>query len=359
MKYVNKLWIMLLAFPILVAANPEKKKWDYEKTKNIRKEFNVNADALLRIQNKYGNLEVVSWSENRVVVEVTITVSGDKESRVVSRLDKIDVKFEANASEVSAKTILGDNSGNWFGKGENMSIQIDYKVKMPITNRADFSNDYGTISLNELKGRANISCDYGKVLLGSLHHAENSIHTDYSSNSVIEFMNAGTINADYSKLNVVKANRIKLDADYTETAFEKVGELNFSCDYGEIKVDDAGSVEGSGDYLNMRFGTIRNKLVVDADYGDIRVEELVKGFKTLSVTSDYAGMKIGLGSEVSFDFDVELSYGGFTYDGDNINYVRKIEKNTSKQFEGFVNQQNSGSNLQIKSAYGSVKLFNK
>lgn len=359
MRYLNKLWIALLVFPILVAANPEKKKWDYEKTKNIKKEFTVNADALLRIQNKYGNLEVVSWNDNRVVIEVIITVSGDKESKVVSRLDKIDVKFDASSNEVSARTILGDNSTNWFGKGENMSLQIDYKVKMPVTNRADFSNDYGTVSLNEIKGQAKISCDYGKVLLGSLHHADNAIHTDYSSNSVIEFMNSGTINADYSKITVVKANRIKLDADYTETTFENVADLNFNCDYGEIKVDDVGSVEGSGDYLNMRFGAIRTKLVVDADYGDIRIDELVKGFKTVSVTSDYAGMKIGLGSEVSFDFNVELSYGGFKYDGDNINYMKKIEKNTSKQFEGYVNQQNSGSSVQIKSAYGSVKLYNK
>lgn len=343
---------------MLSMANPLKKKWDYEKTKNIKKEYSVNADAALKIKNKYGNVDVISWDQNKVVIEVTITVSGNNESKVIDRLSKIDVNFENSKSFVSAETKFNNSSKGWWNSGNKMSYQIDYKVKVPVTNSVNLNNDYGTISLNEIKGQAEINCDYGKVLIGSLYHNNNSINIDYTSDSEIELMNGGSINADYSKFRIEKAKKIELNADYTDSEFVNIETLDFNCDYGKIEVDNANSIEGNGDYLTMRFGTIKNKLHIEADYGSIKVSKMMKGFSELYVHSDYAGIKVGLDSDVAFDFKVELSYGGFDYDGEGINYEKKIVKSQSKYFEGFVKNKNSGSVVNISSEYGGVKLYN-
>lgn len=349
---------ILLVVPLLNMANPLKKKWDYEKTKTIKKEYSVNADAALNIENKYGNVDVISWDQNKVVIEVTIKVSGNNESKVIERLSKIDVNFENSKSFVSAVTKFNNKSKNWWNSGDKMNYQIDYKVKVPVTNSVDLNNDYGTISLNEIKGQAEINCDYGKVVIGSLYHSNNSINIDYTSDSEIELMNGGSINADYSKFRVEKAKKIDLNADYTDSEFVDIEELDFNCDYGKIVVDKAGSIKGSGDYLTMRFGTIKNSLHIDADYGSIKVSKMMTGFKELYVHSEYAGIKVGLDKSVAFDFKVELSYGGFDYEGEGINYQKKIVKSQSKYFEGYVKNQNSGSVVDIASEYGGVKFYN-
>jgi hypothetical protein len=355
---INKLAILLtilLVIPAVMTADPGEKKWVYEKSKTIKKEFSVNSDALLRISNKYGNVDMVSWDENRVEIEVTITVSGNNETKVNSKLQEIDVKFNSSSSEVSAKTVF-ENSSGWFKSGNKMNYQIDYKVKVPVTNNLNVTNDYGSISLNEIRGRAEINCDYGKILLGSLYHEDNEINIDYTSNSVIEFMNTGKINADYSKLTVEKSKSIQLNADYTDTSIDNIEDLSFSCDYGKIEIGNANTVEGTGDYLTMRFGTVYKKLAIEADYGGIKVDKLMKGFDLVSINSDYTGVKIGLEEGVSFNFTVRLGYGGFDFDGDNINYVKKVVKSSSKYYEGFVNQENSGSKIDIVSDYGGVNL---
>ncbi len=353
-------FILALAMlvPMFGFANPIKKTWDYEKTKTIKKEFNVNSDALLKINNKYGNLDVVSWTQNRIEIEVTITVKGDNESKVISRLDKIDVNFTNSPSEVSAKTVLENSSNKWYKSNDKMNYQIDYKVKMPVTNSADFSNDYGMVSLNEIKGKAKISCDYGKIRIGSLYHADNSINIDYTNDSEIELMNGGVINADYSKLRVEKAKNINLNADYTDMYFENLEVLNFSCDYGKIEVENGNVVDGSGDYLTMRFGTIYKKINISSDYGGLKVAKLMKGFESVDINSDYTGIKIGLENGISFDFIAKLSYGGFEYGAENITYNKKVDKNNSKYYEGFVNTQNSGSTIEISSEFGNIKLYN-
>lgn len=348
----------MMAPLLIMAHNPEKKKWDHEKTKTIKKEFNVNADANLSIKNKYGNVDVIAWDQNRVEIEVKITVSGNNESKVIERLSKINVNFESSSSAVSAKTILEKNSNNWYSSNNKMNYQIDYKVKVPVTNSVSLNNDYGTISLNEIKGKADINCDYGKILIGSLYHSKNSINMDYSNDSEIELINGGTINSDYSKFRVEKAKKIDLNADYTDSEFVSIEDLNFVCDYGNIEVGQANNIDGNGDYLTMRFGTIFKSLVIGADYGSIKVDKIKKDFNMIEINSDYAGIKIGLDNDIAFDFVTKLSYGGFDYNEEGVTYIKKVVKSQSKYYEGYVNRKNSGSKISISSEYGGVKLYN-
>ncbi len=350
---------IFLIIPMLMNANTHPKKGKYEKSKTINREYKVNADALVKINNKYGNVDVISWNENRVVIEIKITVEGNDEKKVIAKLNGIDVEFSNSSSQVSAKTIIEKTSSSWFSSGNsNINFQIDYKVKMPVTNNVDLVNDYGNISLNELRGQAKINCDYGKILIGNLYHTDNSINIDYTSDSNIEFMNTGSINADYSKITVEKAKKIDLNADYTTTVFENIEELSFNCDYGNIEVKNGNIINGNGDYLTMRFGTIYKKLKIEADYSGIRVDQLKKDFDSVEINSDYTGVKIGLEPGISFNFMVKMSYGGFSYDDDNATFLKKIVKSTSKYYEGYVNDQNSNASININLEYGSVKMYN-
>lgn len=356
-RSIQLIIVMFMVLPMLSMANPINGKWDYEKTKTIKKEFDVNADALLNIKNKYGNVDVISWNQNRVEIEVTITVSGNNEAKVIDRLSKINVNFENSRTAVSAKTSIENSSKGWYNSKNKMNYQIDYKVKVPVTNSVDLSNDYGTITLNEIKGKAEINCDYGKVLIGNLFHENNSINIDYTSDSEIELMNGGTINADYSKFRIEKAKNISLNADYTDSKFGEMEDLEFNCDYGKLEVDRANNIDGNGDYLTIRIGTVYKNLSIDADYGGIKVDKLMKGFENVRIHSDYAGIKIGMENDISFNFIGKSSYGGFSIEGENVTYLKKVVKSNSKYYEGFVQKENSGAKIDISSEYGSVKLY--
>jgi len=350
-----KIVFFLSIIPLIGFANTIPGKGKYEKSKKINKEFSVNADALLDINNKYGNVDVVSWNENRVVIDVEIIVSGNSESKVIEKLSEISIEFDSSKSKVSAKTVFGKKSG--WKNNSNLSFEVNYKVKMPVTNQANFNNDYGSISLNELKGKASINCDYGKIIIGSLYHNANSINIDYTNNSTIELINGGSINADYSELTVEKAKNINLNADYTTTVFESLEDLNFNCDYGKVQVEQGNNINGNGDYLSMEFGTIYKNLNIESDYGNIKVKKLMNGFENVEINTDYTSTKIGLDPAASFNFILNLSYAGFSYDGDNITYTKKIVKNTSNYYEGSVNKVNSSSNIKISSDYGGVKFY--
>ncbi len=358
-KQLYKLILALLLIPIAANAH-DIGKFKHEKSKSIKKEYSVNADATLKIDNRYGNVDVISWNENRIVIEVKITVRGDNEEKVVKRLDMIDVEFEGSRSLVSAKTIIDKNKSSWswsWGRKSNVNYEINYKIKVPITNNANLMNDYGSISLNELKGDASINCDYGKIIIGDLHSSNNKINIDYTNNSSISYMKGGSINADYSKFTIEEAGNVKLNADYTTSVFEKVNDLSYNCDYGSLNIQNAKSVVGNGDYLTVKLGSISNSIKIDSDYGSIRVEDLMNGFDSVIISSSYAGVKIGIPENANFNFELQLSYAGFKRDEGMVNLTKQIVKSSSKYYEGYVNKQNSGSFIKINSNYGSVSFY--
>src|SRR5690606_20679525 len=100
----NYMILLFLISPLTLLANDGKLNGRYTKEKTIKKEYTVNADALLKVSNSYGNLNITSWNENRVVIEVHIKTNGNNEDRVQKKLDEITIDFEGNSSMVSAKT---------------------------------------------------------------------------------------------------------------------------------------------------------------------------------------------------------------------------------------------------------------
>jgi hypothetical protein len=356
-----RLIAVLLLIPLLGFSNgPEGR---YKKTKTVKKEFDVNNDALLKINNRYGNVDITSWSENQIVIEVEITVSGNNEDRVIDKLEDIYIDFDSSQNMVYAKTIINKNQSSswfsWFGNNNsNLNYKINYTVKMPITNDLTIYNDYGSIFLNELDGEANINCDYGKINIGSLNNSNNKINIDYTNHSTIEFMDGGKINADYSKFTLEKSNKVSLNADYSTSVFENVKNIRFNCDYGNLTIDKADTIVGDGDYLSMRFGQVFQELEVEADYGSIKIAELQDGFERVKIDSDYTGVRIGLDDKVNCNIIAKLSYGGFSYDDNNFTFNIKRVKSSSKYYEGYHGNENSNSTISITTDYGSVKLFN-
>ena len=313
---------------------------------------------MLKVANRYGNLCLTSWNENRIVIEVHVKVNGDSEDRVQKKLNEIQVEFEASRSMVAAKTIFSSEKGwrwSWGGKG-NVNMEINYTIKLPVTNQVDLSNDYGGITLDRLKGKARISCDYGRLNLGELLADYNELSFDYTSKASIGFMKNGKINADYSGFELEKTEKLELNADYTQSKINTVGFINYSCDYGGVNIGDVHNIEGNGDYVTAKFGTVHGKLTISSDYGSISVNELAADAGNVQIQSDYTGIKLGYHPNYSFDFDIKLGYAHLK-NADDFEFTVKRENYQEKYYRGYYGKSGKN-NLSIAADYGSV-TFNK
>lgn len=352
-----KILLFLLIIPIAVSANDPRGK--YSKKKVLTKEYNVNSNATLDISNKYGNIDIVTNTSNKIEITVTITTSGDNEDKVKNRLDQINVEFSGSSSNVSAKTIIGKNSSSWtsWGRKNNVNMEINYVIKMPVTNNVELNHDYGGINLDRLEGSAEINCDYGKIVIGELLNSNNDINIDYTNKSTIDYMKDGDINADYSTLHIEKTGRIDLNADYSHISFGTVENLDYNCDYGDIKIDECGIITGNNDYMHTFIGKLNGAAIFDVDYGSIKINSLGDNFEKIDIESSYTQIKIGVNSTNSFNITATLGYGNLKYDND-FNFNKEIVKSSSKYYEGYYNSPNSNSTITLKTSYGNITFNN-
>ncbi|WP_027137424.1 GSKIP domain-containing protein [Gaetbulibacter saemankumensis] len=347
----NTIYLLLFIPAIVCAHNVTKDK--YTKEKNIKKEYTVNKNALLKVDNSYGNLDITTYEGNKIYIEVSIKVSGNDEDKVLDKLEEIDVYFESTPALVSAKTIFSKSKKSWWNfSNNNTNMKINYTIKLPITNNVELSNDYGSINLDKLEGKAIINCDYGKITTKELMAEDNSITFDYTNNSYFEYINGGNIAADYSEFTVGKTKNLSISADYTKSNIEYAEDINFNCDYGAIKINQSNNINGNGDYLNMRFGTVYKNLNIKGDYGSLKIDEMGAKAGNINIKSDYLGITIGYNPEYHFNFEMNIKYGD-ARNTKEFTFTETIKKSVENYYRGYYGSK-SNNLIKIDSDYGNV-----
>lgn len=356
-QLLYKLLFVFVLIPALGSADTANAiKGKHTREKTIKKEYNVDANATLKVNNSYGNINISTYEGSTITFEVYIKTNGNDLDKVEEKLKDIDVVFSASNTMVSAKTTFSKNkSKSWWNwsKNNNVNMEINYMIKMPISNNVDLSNDYGSIDLDKIEGSAKLNCDYGKITTKELMASNNDISFDYTNNCYFEYIKGGKINADYSSYTIGKSNQLDINADYTKSEIEIAEDINYNCDYGSLKINNANNVMGNGDYLTLRLGNIYKNVSIKADYGSIKIEKMVATANNIEIESDYNGITIGYDAGYHFNFDLDLEYASLR-NSDGFEFTNKRVKSSDKYYEGYYGNSNSGNMIRIKSEYGSV-----
>lgn len=334
----------------------------HTKEKKISKKFSVSPDALLKISNSYGNIDITTWDQNTVSIEVIIRTNGNDEQKVKEKLDEINVEFKQTGAGVSARTLFTKENSSWwsslFSGSNNVNMEVNYIVRAPVTNNVDLSNDYGNIYLDKLTGNSKISCDYGRLDIGELRGNSNQINFDYSRNSSFGYINRATINADYSEFTVEDAHSLDINADYTNSKIKRVELLQFSGDYGSLTVDKVKRINGSGDYLSTKIGELYQSANLTLEYGSASIEKILKGAGEVKINTDYTGVKIGYDASHPFKFALTSSYGSIK-GLDEFEINKQSQSSNKKSYSGHHLNTSGNGNIVINSSYGGITFQKK
>ncbi|MWB96370.1 hypothetical protein GON26_18560 [Flavobacterium sp. GA093] len=349
-KHYNVL-ILLLLIPFLGIANDDT---FISKQKSIKKTYIVNSNAGIDIDNKYGNITVSTWDEDKIDLDITIKVTGNNENWVNDRLNSIDVDITALKSLVTAITNTGNSS--YKSKGSNNSFEINYVIKIPKNGSVKLNNKYGNISALSLESSTDITCKYGKVTLGKLNGASNRFEIGYCQNSSIDYIRTGNIEARYSGLKINYAGTIHLDANYTDITIGEGQNINYDCNYGTFKFEKINSFSGAGNYITISIGEISKNFSFDGNYSKINVENLTEKANNVNINTGYTNISLGYDINYAFDFDIVTKYGNIKTDG--LEVLVTESKSNTKRISGY-NKKKGQNKVAVNSNYGNVILIKK
>lgn len=350
MKKHYNILILFLLIPLLGFSNDDTY---ITKQKTIKKTYIVNSNAGIDIDNKYGNITVSTWDEDKIDLDITIKVNGANENWVNERLNSIDVQITALKSLVTAVTSIGNSS--FKSRGSNNSFEINYVIKIPKNGSIKLVNKYGNISTLNLESTTDISCRYGKVNLGKLNGSSNKVDIAYCQNSTIEYIKNANIEARYSGLKINDSGNLNLDASYTDVTLNDGQNIKYDSNYGNLKFNKINSLTGSGNYLTVSIAEVSGSFSVDTNYSKISIGSMNEKAGNISINSGYTDISIGYETNYAFDFDISARYANIKHDNALDISVSESKSNT-KRISGFYKKKGQNK-VNINTNYGNVSLL--
>ena len=347
MKINHSFLLLLLILPAALQAGNDQKGGRITKEKKISKSYAVSPTAGLDVTNKYGNVYVTTWNEDKIAIDVVIKASADKESLVDERINSIDVSFQATKSLVKANTQIGSFRGK-------AGMEINYTIRIPVNGSIILNNHYGSIRTGKINGNADIECKYGDVSVEELNNDYNRIAVEYCGNAKFGFIRNGAITAGYSALNLTRALKLTVDCEYSPLKIGDVDNLTFKCEYGNLSISNGDKITGTSEYTGIKIGQVNSLLNITAQYGDINIGNVTKNVKNVAINAEYTPISLKHAQDNAFDFEIITEYTRLDI-GSPLKFQEKREKPTQAYYKGY--HKNSGVNrLYIKSEYGRINL---
>ena len=354
---------------MLVTSLPAREKQEFSKV--IRKEFDISPNGTTGISNKYGKVDIKTWNQNRVKIEVTITVKASSEANAQKVFDRINIAFSNSADYVKAVTnIEPRKKGLWdWSDNENSDYAIDYDVFLPPTNNLDLEFRYGDAYVAELSGKVNADLKYANMKLEGIG-SDSKISFAYGNCSIVKAEDISTdigyaklnineaediqITSKYSKFSVERAAAVRSESKYDDYKLGDVREFSNAGKYDNIEINQADNVEVNGKYSQVNVGQVKNKLDLDLEYGGAS-SGLGREFREANLVGRYTDFRIDLAGGSAYRMDAAATYAGISYPR-TLTVTYELEKNSSHEVKGYQGSQNAGAVINARLSYGGLKV---
>lgn len=332
-----------------------------EFSKNLHKEYNADANTLLMIQNRFGDVDINNWDKNQVTIDVTITVDHRNEEKAKELIDYINVKFSQSGNTIEAITEIDDKFSKWnsFSFGDDRKeFSIDYKVNIPKGIKLDLENKYGDVFINEIAGHAKISVKYGNLKVNKISRENvkplSEVYLAYSKGTIEEckWLN---LTLKYSKLEIEKCKALIAITKYSKLYVDRGSSIVCESKYDEYRIGKVTNFVTTSAYTDFDINEVYKKMEFDNRYGNINIDYVPADFEKIDIENEYGNIDIGIDPNASYYLKGYAKYADIDYPSQG--KVSRIKESTSLQVEGIVGtDNNTKSSVEIETKYGSVDL---
>jgi hypothetical protein len=349
MKTILKIAFFILAFIFILGIKGAKAHDEF--TRVIKKEFAVNPDAQLTVNNRFGQVHCSNWEKNSVSFEVTITVTAADQEEAEKKFKRIAIDFTDSPSAVTAITNMQEIKNQGRGR-----FSIDYMISMPLNINLDVTNKFGDIYINEIQGKTRINLGYGNLEAKKLGNSDNLLDIKFSK-ARVNWIKGAVLSLKYSDMQLDYAGSLRLDSKYSNLDAEKIIALNVVFEGGKLNMENSSAVDSRSKFSDIDIQRIEQSLNLDIQYGNCDVHEMPVDFTSVNIRNKYGNVSIGLNDQSKYSLEADLKFCDLDYPEEKAKFSYRSTTPTEKSYKGTIGGGEApGSRVVVKSEFGNVSL---
>jgi len=322
-----------------------------QKKKYIEKSYQVLSSTQLKIDNKFGHVEINNWEKNEFSVRVEIIGRGRNEERSQRILDAVEINIDQNSDYISFETEI-ENRRNKNKEG----LEINYTVYMPEVNPLYIKNSFGDVTMTNRKGDLELNVSYGSMKVGDVE-GNAQIKLSFGSGSIGNTTDSN-ITVKYSSMELESAGAVEFEQGFSDIEIGEVKNLELESKYGKVEIEKAHKVKANAHFSGVEIEELTKSLELDCSYlGNFRIERLAKSFTLVDIDGKFGSYDIGLDPELNANIDAQFSFADLKYSSDvktAFNY--SVKESNKSYYKGKIGEGDPNKMIKVNSGYGNLRL---
>jgi hypothetical protein len=320
--------------------------------KTIEKSFPLTGTGELQLENRYGNITLTGWDQNKVVVNISITVNHRKKENAEDLLERINPKIKSSTGYVSIVSEISNKNTGWFADFFNRAnpidfdrshVQIDYEVYLPTKAGLKVTNRFGDVVIENWNGSLNALIEHGDLWIGeNLNKVD--IVLKYGKVRAKD-LNYADMDLKNGGLDMENSKNLRLRSNGTDIGIHSVNSLEVYSNKDNISVNEVGTLFGNLEFTTFKLERLTQELDMSMKIVDFQVAEITNPFAEISIEQESADITLSV-AHFSHRFTATLEEGvvRLPKSFENVNSemldkgrrLRKIEATYGKEKKGII-----------------------
>lgn len=325
------------------------------KSKKIEKTF--KAGESVKIESKYGKIQIKHWDKAEVGFAIEISANGSDDEKSQTMLDNISIDFTEGETQLYAKTIFGDFfslkklTNSLFNKGE---ISINYTVQMPNTTQLEIVQKNGSVFMDNHQASVKIDLDNGNFTAQDLN-GENNLKFVGATVKIENLGNSG-LDAANSKISIENAAKLTGESRDSEFAIHSIDNLNIKSARDKFDIKEVEYLYGTSTLSKFEVSQVGSEIDFDLKLGHLNVFNINNLFSFVKIDSKYGD--VGLSFMEGCQMDYEINHKSVKFDNSNfftLSNQATADKNTFVA-KGKIGEKKAISKLSIRANNCKIRL---
>lgn len=279
----------------------------FSDSKTIRKAIAVNPTTKVSIQNKHGDINIVSWDKDSIVMESNISAQSRSLAKLQETLTQTKVDFKQNSESVQITTISFSSALSRSVidlksmAGVNNELRIDYTIKIPREAQLTVLNKYGDIYLESHTGTIMMELSHGNLRAKSLKKVK-YLRTNFG-NVFIDEVDQLKGNLLFSEIDLGSCNTLSFTSKSTDYRIKQVENIRFSTNNDKIEIDKVALLNVEGNLSKIYVDDLTKESCINLNFGKARIKRVGEAVCTLELNANRSTFDLGFNPKCSFRVD--------------------------------------------------------